>query len=394
MGFLGGFDDLLYEPGEGYGGFVRESVSKAADFACQLYHDHPGMVNPFDPFGFGRGTWDAMCKPRSPGLPPPPPPPAFPGGQCGGVLYGVRIRFTGSNGVVEYAEDYNLYGEISGNCTTLQTATYSNRETGWKAEISTHGRQSVGGYSTVLTDWRIPAGGTGVRFAPDTTVVASVDAVWRMDGQPDNCGNLPSGYPPVILPEGDRTTIINVNHDDGTSVAIPVVINMPVANVDFDLNMPLTINLGGLHFHVDADGFHSGKPKKDNSKDIKDIKDKLDDATDPPNPENDPRLTPTVQPAADSDEEQDMDSPRWLKVHLTRLPDKAQYSRNGRSVYFAGWLEFLKGDFALPRIQINYQKSIFRFPDGADGYSYTFTNGASGTVTVYTEEEQEEEGDG
>lgn len=384
MAFLGGFEDFLYVPGQAGASFTKKALSKAADFACQLYKDHPGIANPFDAFGFGRGIWDELCRPRSPGLPAPPAQPYF-GGQCPCVIYSITINFTNNNGG-SYFENYVARGEIT------SVTTYTDKSSPGNVldyfVIACRGKGSHGcGEPTNLY--------FGIAQTPTGTNPKILGVqISRLDGLPDNCGDVDSGYPDEVLPESDRSTDIIVDNDNGTSFAIPVVVGVAKGEIDFNLNVPITFDMGGLHFHVNADGFHSGEPggttSPDAKKDAKDIKDKLDDIANPPNPDEDPRLTPTYPPLADSGEEDELSGAKWIKIDLTTLPDKAQYSRSGRTVYFAGWLEFHKENYALPRMQINYQKSIFRFPDGADGYGYTFTNGAAGTVTVYTEEEEDD----
>jgi hypothetical protein len=373
MGFLGGFDDLLYPVGSGGADLLKKGVSGAADFACQLYKDHPGIANPFDPFGFGRGVWDKMCESRPPGLPAPPPP-GTAGGQCQGVAYEVIASILRPN-----RPTYDETAVVNGPVKDVHI--FREPDTGTQ-------RLRIRDQTGALTLNRNIGGG-------EAAWGVGAVRINRVDGQPDNCGNYSeSGYPPVTLPEAERTTVVNVTNNNNNNFAVPVVVGVANADIDFNVNMPITFNLGGVKVYVDADGFHTGDPPGKTKKDIKGIKDKMDDNEHPPNPEDDPRLTPTLQPDAEADEQTDVEGGRWVQITLTTLPDKAQYSSNGRNVYFAGWIEFLKGDFALPRLQINYQRSIFRFPDGADGYSYTFTNGAQGTVVLFTEEEEEEEEDG
>lgn len=384
MGFLGSFEDFLYVPGQSGASFVKKALSEASNFACQLYKDHPGIANPFDTFGFGRGVWDELCRPRPPGLPSPPAQP-YTGGQCDCVSYTVRVNFTNLSGG-SYFTSIPVWGPVTAVVDYVDKGALGNDQ---YEGIAVHCRGSAGspcGSPTVIKR-ELSSG------SPYGSKILGV-VITRNDGLPDNCGNVNPGYPDEVLPEADRSADITVNNDDGTSVTLPVVVLFPTANVDFNLNVPIAFDLGGLHFHLNLDGFHSGKPggtsPPDAKKDAKDIKDRLDDIANPPNPDEDPRLTPAYPPAADSGEEDELSGAKWIKIDLTTLPDKAQYSRSGRTVYFAGWLEFHKEGYALPRMQINYQKSIFRFPDGADGYGYTFTNGAAGTVTVYTEEEEED----
>ena len=177
--------------------------------------------------------------------------------------------------------------------------------------------------------------------------------------------------------------------------------------MDFNLSVPLVINAGGFNFHVNLDGFHFGLPGagdisivagdvQEISSDVVEIQQSLVGVTgslnqyfSPPNPSVDGTLV-LISPSADkpSDEQKDVPNAAWLIIDLTKLPDKAQYGGDSPTVYFAGWLEFLKEGRAFPRQQINFEQSIFRFPDGADGYAYTFTNGAQGNVSVYVEENQ------
>ena len=163
--------------------------------------------------------------------------------------------------------------------------------------------------------------------------------VQRQDGLPDSCGDPPANQPVVPIPPDKLTPNIPYTYNDGNDVAIPVVI-APIKPTGV-----VNINVDGLTFKFDAGGVDIELP----------------------------------------DEEEEKKDVVWVVVNLTTLPDKMMFGNP--NVYFAGWITFLIGDAYTIREQINFERSVFRYPDGAISHHISFTNKADGVATTYTTQE-------
>lgn len=379
MGFLGDVDDFFREEGEQFGNLLPEFLHKASNFACELYRQKPGII--YDLNFFNQGLWDKLCRPRPPGLPPSPQP-DFQGGQCP-VYYAVAFQ---SHAGTSDGTDTPILGPIAGiRIEHRQHPRFGSWA--WYLLISAPGAINLDFYEGMY--WRTAS--ASYNFPDPKPPKPILIGVNRMDGQPDNCGNLPSpDIPPIVVPPGERSTNITYTNNEGNrNFNIPIVLIFPTLNNTFNLNPSLTIEakIGGgdrtINFHLYPDGWYSepGHPAEPPIPDPK-----IDYFINPPNPDDDPLLRPSPpSPPADFAADEDLPGARWLRVTLTKLPDKAQYGRNTPNVYFAGWMEFTKGGDCLERKQINFEKSLFRFPDGADGFYVQFTNGAQGSYITYTE---------
>jgi hypothetical protein len=118
---------------------------------------------------------------------------------------------------------------------------------------------------------------------------------------------------------------------------------------------------------------------------VREVRDKPDCPELPPPPDELP--VPDEPPADDGGNSPKKPKLAYVEVILTRLPDKMQFGNRGaESVFFAGWIAFRAptGGY-YSREQINFRRSIFVVPQpsGADGYTYTFTHGAKGTIREY-----------
>lgn len=377
MGFLGKVDEFFREEGETLGEMLPEFLHKASNFACQLYKNKPGII--YDLNEFNKGLWEKLCAPRPPGLPDAPSP-NFQGGQC--PFYYV-IVYSLYDGTVQDRTDQPILGAISG--IDLGWVQHPRTQTwGWKFLISA---QTVYNAERYDSRFMINASATFNESYVRPGLKPTFLRIYPRDGQVDSCGSLPPPkVPPYIAPEADRMVNITYTYKDGTDVTIPVVLSFPTVNNTFKLQPSLTLQVKTnpeINFHLYPDGWYSepGHPAEPPKSDPK-----IDYFINPPNPDADPLLKPSdpIPPASFAGDE-DVPSARWLRVILTKMPDKAQYGVNTPTVWFAGWMEFTKGGACFPRQQINFEESLFRFPDGADGYYVQFTNGAEGSVVVYTQ---------
>lgn len=391
MGLLGSIDDFFVAQGQQAGSFLKGALSQAADFACQLHYTTPGVI--FDLNPVNRGLWQELCVKRPAGLPPPPPPPQFSGGQCP-VVYEAYLGYDSQGTTYTNVRVGQYFGAI----LDARRAPSNNRPDLFDAvQFLCYGKYSDSSSRPFSQPQWLEAVGVPRRGF----TYYKVERLVRIDGKPDNCGNPPAPVvKPVVLPPEQRTTNINVTNLDNTVTNVNVALGFPSASVDFGLSVPLTVNLGGVKFYLNIDGWYIGSPappvslpdvEKVLSDNVLRFEGTLNQYFAPVNPSTNNNLI-LVSPSAGKKkggEEKNVPGAQWLIWDLTRLPDKAQYGENSPTVYFAGWFSFYKEGRCMERRQINYERGIVRFPDGADGYGYTFTNGAEGDVSVYKEKSQD-----
>jgi hypothetical protein len=379
-----------YDVGNNVGDYLTKTADAAANAVCSLYRNHPGFVLPPTIFGLGqsqqnaaRGLWDSLCGGR--GTLPSPPAVPFTGGQCPCALYDIVIQskdeVTGVTGTL----GVRRAGAIGG-IVREPSPTDSNRE-----RVSL--LFNVGCNGSPGQKFPISEGNKPFR------VTFSILSCNPVPGQPNNCGNPPPRYPDTSPPTsstGGSTTIIN---NDGVNLTVPFAY-IPV-DITPTFSPQIRIDLGGLNFRFDLGGvdvqFPPLAPSPPNAPSLPSgggsnppcppcppCPDVTPGGGDDPAP-GDPDLPPTepVEP----DGEQNAPGIKYLEVVLTTLPDKLQFGNRGQqTVYFAGWIAFrAKSGSYYPREQIHFQKSLFKAPDGADGFTCTFTNKAKGTVRFYTE---------
>lgn len=386
MGFLGKADEFFAAPGASVGSFVGNALHNASNFVCQLHYSTPGVI--FDLSPFNRELWKELCKDRPSGLPPAPQPP-FTGGQCP-IPYSVQIT----------TDEYNIDGSIYGANVKYSLRVFGPvKSVGTRVLAGSSNPNQIGVYASgaVEESYDVAANFQPYLSAPPYREFRNyrISAVTPLSGS-DNCGNPPVSVQPVVLPVEQRTTIINVTSVDNSQYGLTAIVDFPSTSVDFDLSVPLRVTIDNRKFYLNIDGWYTGEPGDYSPPDLTPVQDNithvqntLNQYFSPVNPSVDNTLV-LISPSGGkpSDEQESVPGAAWLIVDLTKLPDKAQYGGDSPTVYFAGWLEFLKEGRAFPRQQINFEQSIFRFPDGADGYAYTFTNGAQGNVSVYVEESQ------
>lgn len=345
---------------------------------------------PLDPLY--EGVVGAACP--SPRLPSPPAPGIpFTGGQCAGVRYRIsgtydveHVGTDDSRGLTFVAQD--RFGPISG--IRIESGT-----------------PLVGGSNGIVLSHRDSSGN------PIQTVVASAGGfpnykianlrnvtVVRQDGQPDNCGNLPARYPDTPVPTRPQLEVnVPIEVRPGVTVNVPIVPIIPIVKGE------LNVDVGGINVKFDLGGITvggggTGSLPSSVIDQLKRIEDAANDSADSAGKaeENTRRKRP---PAADSELESNTSPPtkggdievgenlRAVCLHLTKLPSKAQFGVGSPDCHFAGWCEFKSQGCLFPREQINFEDSLFIAPEGATGFAFTLTNGAEGTVTIYSKKSSE-----
>lgn len=387
--------------------FGRAAARSARDFVCSVYRTLPGAIFP-TPLtsitgGFARGLYDAMCEGSPGGLPAPPQPP-FVGGQCP-TRYNVTINTQawGSDSGTQTcpAGPFTLtgiqaWGPIGGarvsNPGTLNFGWCSNKPGNFAVQLLCHG---TGAGRNTTQQWVTVSSGSIPSF-----ISASVGSVTRLDGLADNCGSLPSSYPPVVNPPASYSDDDTITYNDGTDFTIPFIY-APGA----DFGIPVTVNIGEIAINFDfsgaeinfgdapgidadiLDGIENIQNDINNLNDtVNNFGDKLDKDDSQP---GDPDLTPEPEPTGDETGEDFEDKIlEWVTLDITQKPvnAKVQAGSGAPDVYYCGWFSFRTKGRQLPRQPIHYLLSVFKAPPGCDGYSYTVYEGFAATATAYTRE--------
>ena len=374
-----------YSVGEQAGSLLANAADSAANFACGLYRDYPGAILPANLLNvqnpvsnFSRGIWDRLCSPRN-SVPPPPVAPIT-GGQCKCTSYRWEARIKSSATATEQFGTGTFTGRaevvsrmLQGSETIARKELYSypcsnGVETGQRILQHAANYATDGGYDNIT--------------------------IAKANGTPDTCGNPPPQFPPSAIPSNRTTGNTNINLP-GLTVPVGVAYVPVTVQPTLNLSPNIRVDLGGLNVQFDLGGVSvnfpelapppSGQPSIPGGNSSKPDCPPCPGATSSPTP-GDPELPPTEnQPKPGADE--DVPGIRYLEVVVTKLPDKVHFGEGGQNVIFAGWVAFrAKSGGYFPREQINFVQSVFKAPEGADGYTLTFTNGAEGRAREYTEE--------
>lgn len=218
--------------------FFGDIARGTRGFICQLWSKYP------DRFTYGKNAatapakffWNKVCEEEN--INEQPPPPDFEGGQCNTVYYFVYVKYLRTNcsnntSVERTIGPYDMYGPIrSVNIDNLGSCEGPKN-------LTIKGKNASGGDRTLT----ILVDGEGAKVEnPQITIT-------RPDGLPDNCGNLPSTFPPTQPPlPGQETYNVTINDGSDVNLNIPLIWN----KVDF--NMPITFDFDAGDASVDIDG--------------------------------------------------------------------------------------------------------------------------------------------
>lgn len=395
----------MYQSGANAGSFVAGVADAAADFVCDLYQGAPGALIRSPIGAFNRGMMDSLCGPRNK-LPPAPTTPPFTGGQCDCVAYLFDYTVTQPDEPNPIVLSGGTPGKIVGTTTQIRGDNPDVTDMFVIYELC-----GPGGTTTETAS-------LGSRLTAGTGPVLS--NVRREDGLPDNCGNPGPGWDPNLpteIPESDRSGNTIINNNDGTSVTLPIVligsgniVNIrPEITVDVG-GVTVTFDVGGVKIDLGNEGDSPAlpPPRNNDSADnfsrieeiLRQIQDELDsqrediedlkkDKNDSPPPDEDPEIEAEEDEEESESGDKTVDKLQYVCIHLSKLPNREQWGGGAPDVYYAGWLEFKVKGCNLPRQPIHFKDSIFKAPDGATGFAYTFTNGAKGKATVYKTKESQ-----
>lgn len=352
------------------------------EFVCGLYKQTPSPLveNPIS--DVLRFAWDSLCGDSGLDNLPAPPSRPFNGGQCVCMVYAMTFSLQGET--LGYGE---MYGPIKAIRTVL--VPRGNNKFDYNVQALCRGPYGNGFERCKSSlDWHT------VAYQPlmDNRGDAVLTVFRPKFNESDNCGDLPISYPPAppVPPGGYTSPPTAITYNDGTDVNVVFNLQPPTSN-NTTLPPPicLTATLGGKQFRVcyPPDGVphiegvdNSDVLLRDIHDELVDFREEYDNDKHPLPPGEDPSLIPKPL-AGDSGGEDDVPNIAWLLVTLLEVPSKAQFGNP--TVFFAGWVTFRVNGAYTERQQISYEKSLFRAPEGADGYGVTFTNFARGNVTSY-----------
>lgn len=161
--------------------------------------------------------------------PPPEPDPLVPGGQCVGVGYKWQVQFEWAGN----SSDTNWLPETISNFTQPNTngAIGELRKVGGPGGWSLRFSSGSGEVVVFSHTSGSPTGFRNFRFTQ----------IYRADGQPDNCGNVPAPVPPPDPPVVD--TDITYIDADNNSVNVPITLVYAPVTVNFNgqLSIPVRV---------------------------------------------------------------------------------------------------------------------------------------------------------
>lgn len=259
--------NIRYDPST----FFENSGNNAAIFgeklrdgivggACAIWAAYPKFItngrNPAS--SYARGFMNQACS----GLQPPVPfvPPPFTGGQCCDGQYQVNINYelrrcTGNVVIASGPTQVNVVGKVTGLelRTCLQNPAFTCLDVVY--ENCTGTVLSETAFSTTRSIAEGDCSGSSP-FDPDAddinpvTSTFSIASIVRTDGQPDDCGNPPGGYPDVTPGPGDLDFTFNITNLDGTDVSFTAIWNQAIDNYNF----PMSFQVNGSNVTLDVGG--------------------------------------------------------------------------------------------------------------------------------------------
>lgn len=411
--------DASHDAGNGLGNLARAGRTAL----CTLYQNTPQWLLP-DAFGdpggiLARGFYDNICRPDFP--PPSVPPPPFNGGQCP-VQYNVSYTVTAffppnPSGSFSTAGTVSIFGTIKGTRVAKVGSQWNVFLVG-----GANGNPGASVDTTLLS-------------IADTydTPVATITAISRVDGQPDNCGDPNAEddrVPPVNQIEYNTTIEVG-----GLDVSVPITVIRPTLDVDVNFRPEVVVNVGGIDVNFRLDGITFNIPPGV-------------DSPSPTYPLPDPRPNPPTRPPSggggggggdcpdvnldpilnklneiettidviDENVVELLDCDRcerlpitsseytgnqigsgnsglfslsedaeWVELVLTQIPENAriQFGMEAPDVRYSGWYAFRTGNRMLERRPIHYENNALPVPKGVTAFSYTLYTGHEAIAYQY-----------
>lgn len=364
MGFLSWQDVININ--EETGSFVGKIAKKAGRQVCKWYRKYPGL---WDIQPGQKGFLNQVCPPL--GEPPSGGYFEWTGGQCA-LSYTVIWRYGNSSGVVPTINVGTNITSISGNIGPI-------------ASINTSVSGNIGTL-TVVDALNVTRTATGTM--PPADRIRKI-FVRPPSGSIDNCGNTTDiPYPPdETIDENDfNFTITNENNTNNY--------NTNYNDLDFiyvrppNITFPLNINIGGIDFKLDIDGFEfdTNPPNNDDLNDkLDDIYDKIDNIDLEDQPINLDDLDETVEEDVQEAEEED-DKIKAILIEVISLPKKGKtiiLPNVDDNTFFAGYFSWTLNDYRSTELPIRKRKNVFVKPSWATGYRAYTVNLARIKIKTY-----------
>lgn len=236
------FFESIGNAGASFTEIVRDELAR---HACTIWSNYPAWItegtNPGS--SFARGFMNRACA-KDGFTPPSIEVPDFTGGQCCDVDYNIRIVYSRDDGS---GNRVNRLFQAAGSGAITAINFYQNPPPNDFEVFLLITNLSCAGVAGEIFNGTIGNASEALAFESITLT--------RIDGLPDDCGDLPSNYPvspPPTINELDTTIVIN--DVDSTQISIPVRYN----RISADFNFPLAFDVGGIAVTIDLSGmtFH------------------------------------------------------------------------------------------------------------------------------------------
>lgn len=250
------FSEFFEQSGNASAIFNEQLRDSTLTFACNLWANYPAFItegtNPGS--SFARGFMNQACSPIQPAVPAPSLP--FVGGQCLVPYYwdivGRASRPIPSRNIqigdsILARANINVSGAIDSvsfppvlNLRPFLGRSVSN---GVESGNNTFTAQGVGVDYGVEDSQPIEIG---------TIIIDEVlsNTFTRVDGLPDDCGNLPSNYPSNPPSSIDLTANITITNLDGVDNVYTIVYN----KISNQYNFPMGFKINGVNAVLDLSG--------------------------------------------------------------------------------------------------------------------------------------------
>lgn len=398
MGIRKTVSEVSENIGSGTADFLDNVANATRGFACNFWQSFPNyVVNGKNPVSsLTRGFMNNLCADIGN---PPAPTPVFSGGQCAGIQYGILYqRAIIQNGTFAgwTTTFQNSTGGLIGAIASIQLfaqnvpvplehwsyngqgidPTFNNANRIYRLDVV----DSTGTTKQVT----LSTGASGIKFI----------GFYRIDGQPDNCGNPPANYPANDPSPQDFSSSITINNNDGLDLVIPITL------ITGDLHFPFIIDVGGITVQIDMGGFYfnynnlggdgNPVPLPDGQNDPLPVPDDSNGkkTTDyQPSPDDDPDIIVVDKQPQDPKEEDVGTKLKYVVVNVTSAPLNVKGQWGGGAapdVRYCGWFEWKFDNYYGVRQPIHWYSAIFVAPPGATGYAYTLYKGITGFASVYT----------
>lgn len=419
------YSELAEDLGTATADGLRNLANTAANAVCSAWADYAAATAGFpDPTGLGafnNAMFSRLCAPR--GVTPPEPEEAFIGGQCP-ILYNVNVSIGSArpndtpatfppNEIAQYP---NILGPIRGG-DVLPVGDSGKRGVFYAAN-------QPGYPDGIITTWIAPTNsGQDDRFEGAFSQVVSVTP--SNPAQPDECGNPPPGFPPIVPPKNTFNFPVNVDVG-GLTLDLDLNFNPTIFSPQFAFKPEFNVGIGPFQIVFNPDGIDIFL-----SPDI-DIGINLPPGLDPRTPQPPPKpptggdgsdcpdcicpdvdLQPVLELLEDikdctcleSDEESITipDStgdlvvvPTWIKrvvIDVTQVGEavRSQLGNGGApDVQYLGWYAFGVGAALGDRKPISFESSIFENKVetiNSFSFSLNFDSVANVTVVYFKEPE-------